>query len=513
LLESGFVHSAFAFGNESLVAKSNIDGSAVPPGALISFIQKGLQYSEIEAHVHEDGTQTVCDADFSVLRAHACSSKSRRKIFDPFEPLDEDYGSLETAYNHVTRLRGHADMTTACAFCPTRPNLLATGSADGTVRLWDVAAADRKAESKADGGDGGQSAAQGQPAASGDGAMTGAGAQAAGSWSGGPTNGLAAVPTEQVALSEARTVLRVAGAGASAPAGAMVDEGAASASVTCVAWSPNGQVLAVATMDGKVTLWSQGGELRRVLSGHKAPVSALRFNRRGDLLLTASLDRTAVVWDVAAGQARHAPLAASAPLIDADWRSDVSYAACATDGAIFLVVAGGPMARLQAHKNEVNAVRWTDDGSMLASCSDDCRVLVWREQDAGGDAPLACFATLAAHEREVNAVAWLRVGKKLLLASASNDTTVRVWDPEHGKLLATLARAVHPVTLLSYSPSLELLVSAAHDRLHVWSARDLDLVRTYRASSGVNDVAWDPTGPRVAACLSDNSSVLVSIQL
>ena len=39
LLESGFIHSAFAFGHESLVAKSSIDGSQISPGALISFIQ------------------------------------------------------------------------------------------------------------------------------------------------------------------------------------------------------------------------------------------------------------------------------------------------------------------------------------------------------------------------------------------------------------------------------------------------------------------------------------------
>jgi hypothetical protein len=50
---AGFVHSAFAFGHESLVAKSNIQSSEVPPAALISFIQKGLQYTEIESHLND----------------------------------------------------------------------------------------------------------------------------------------------------------------------------------------------------------------------------------------------------------------------------------------------------------------------------------------------------------------------------------------------------------------------------------------------------------------------------
>lgn len=50
-LLTGFTHSAFAFGYESFVHKSKIDSNDVPPGALITFIQKGLQYLEMEANL------------------------------------------------------------------------------------------------------------------------------------------------------------------------------------------------------------------------------------------------------------------------------------------------------------------------------------------------------------------------------------------------------------------------------------------------------------------------------
>ncbi|KNC71400.1 hypothetical protein SARC_16062, partial [Sphaeroforma arctica JP610] len=40
LQESGFIHSAFCFGHESFVFKSNINGMDVPPGTLVSMIQK-----------------------------------------------------------------------------------------------------------------------------------------------------------------------------------------------------------------------------------------------------------------------------------------------------------------------------------------------------------------------------------------------------------------------------------------------------------------------------------------
>ena len=49
-------HSAFTFGIESRISQSNINGALVPPAALISIIQKGLQYVEAEVSINEDGT-------------------------------------------------------------------------------------------------------------------------------------------------------------------------------------------------------------------------------------------------------------------------------------------------------------------------------------------------------------------------------------------------------------------------------------------------------------------------
>lgn len=49
----GFNHSAFIFSNESLLSKSAVVNQEIAPGALISFLQKGLQYVEIETHIRE----------------------------------------------------------------------------------------------------------------------------------------------------------------------------------------------------------------------------------------------------------------------------------------------------------------------------------------------------------------------------------------------------------------------------------------------------------------------------
>lgn len=59
----GFIHSAYTFGIESHVSQSNINGAVVPPAALLSIIQRGLQYTEAELSVAE-----VCLLAFVKIR-------------------------------------------------------------------------------------------------------------------------------------------------------------------------------------------------------------------------------------------------------------------------------------------------------------------------------------------------------------------------------------------------------------------------------------------------------------
>jgi len=52
LQESGFAHSAFSFAHESLVGRTRPrNSSSIPPGALVMFLQKGLQYIGMEESV------------------------------------------------------------------------------------------------------------------------------------------------------------------------------------------------------------------------------------------------------------------------------------------------------------------------------------------------------------------------------------------------------------------------------------------------------------------------------
>ncbi|CAF1691422.1 unnamed protein product, partial [Adineta ricciae] len=46
-----FVHSSYLFGLESHIVQTSINANIVPPGALLSLIQKGLYYTEAELSI------------------------------------------------------------------------------------------------------------------------------------------------------------------------------------------------------------------------------------------------------------------------------------------------------------------------------------------------------------------------------------------------------------------------------------------------------------------------------
>lgn len=50
---AGFEHSAFIFSHESMIDQVKVEDDQVKPGALISLLQKSVQYMELEAHVND----------------------------------------------------------------------------------------------------------------------------------------------------------------------------------------------------------------------------------------------------------------------------------------------------------------------------------------------------------------------------------------------------------------------------------------------------------------------------
>ncbi|KAJ9600589.1 hypothetical protein L9F63_026272, partial [Diploptera punctata] len=152
LQESGFQHSAYTFGIESHISQSNINGALVPPAALLSILQKGLQYTEAEISIGEDGTEqrlveslSLIDAvmpDVVASRQNQQNQQKQQIVKNEMQDTNGEEASqlhrcFETIGSQATVLRGHESEVFICAWNPTT-DLLASGSGDSTARIWDM---------------------------------------------------------------------------------------------------------------------------------------------------------------------------------------------------------------------------------------------------------------------------------------------------------------------------------------------------------------------------------------
>jgi transducin (beta)-like 1 len=64
---------------------------------------------------------------------------------------------------------------------------------------------------------------------------------------------------------------------------------------------------------------------------HDGPIFSLKWNQAGNYLLSGSSDRSAIVWDVAAGRVQQRFEFHEAPTLDVDWKDDLTFATCSTD--------------------------------------------------------------------------------------------------------------------------------------------------------------------------------------
>jgi transducin (beta)-like 1 len=96
------------------------------------------------------------------------------------------------------------------------------------------------------------------------------------------------------------------------------------------------------------------------------------------------------------------------------------------------------------------------------------------------------------------------IAGRRLLATASFDNTIRIWDVSNGQCLYVLEDHSGPVYSVSFSPDGQYLVSGSMDQtVNVWRLKDGTLAKTMRGAGGAYEVAWASQGDVIAACFTD----------
>ncbi|XP_060915579.1 elongator complex protein 2 [Labrus mixtus] len=329
--------------------------------------------------------------------------------------------------------------------------------------------------------------------------------------------------------------------------------------------------------DNQIIVWeAQNGKYIQSVpcKGHTGPVCAVNAIYTGDskiLVASTASDSTVRLWlynETKDVECLHTLSFGGRFMMDVSLAllpgSRVPILACGGDDSqVHLYVeSSGQLQKvmsLQGHEDWVRGVAWVCQGRelLLASCSQDCLIRVWRlcaksgtdahaEDDhtiikmkedvfevKEGDVPsvfaVSLETVLAGHENWVYGVHWQppfykggELQQPLSLLSASMDKTMILWAPEDGSGVWVEQVRVGEVggnTLGFYgcqlSPDGSMIVAHAfHGALHLW-CKDQDNEGEWRPGvvisghfNAVQDLSWDPEGQFILSVGSDQTSRL-----
>lgn len=256
--------------------------------------------------------------------------------------------------------------------------------------------------------------------------------------------------------------------------------------LTFAEFSPDSRLVTTASFDEHGAVWdARSGRRIHLLEGHTEMVRQTRASPDSRRYLTASWDKTARLWDadgkmisVLAGHDEPIMVAAFSP-------NSRRVATGSRDGTarIWSAERGTPIAELRGHTGEITSVEFSPDGRWLLTASADGTARVW-EADAPGarqqrDADMfdetkqvgwRTVALLAGHRAGLRAAAFHPNGQNV--ATASDDTTARIWAPHRWDPISTLATgwpgrpsfAAHGAYLITTRDS-----NVGVDRVRIWS--------------------------------------------
>lgn len=245
--------------------------------------------------------------------------------------------------------------------------------------------------------------------------------------------------------------------------------------VTSIRFSADGALLAIGLNDGVVRVWDLRSNIFiRSLEGSRSGVSGLDFSPDGNLLGIGRLDSTLWLWDISTGQVVH---------------------------------------RLRGHRDRVTGVSFgpaiPSGGYQLATTSRDGTLVVWNS--ASGQS----MAYFDLHEGAVNRVAFrsgLQAGNgSPFVASASEDATIRYWDVETNAMQLLFLGATAGLRSLSFDTTGRVVAGGdSSGRVWFWDAETAQPLPSFEAASraAIIDLAFRPSSLRLAT-LSDDASVKI----
>jgi WD40 repeat protein/transcriptional regulator with XRE-family HTH domain len=248
--------------------------------------------------------------------------------------------------------------------------------------------------------------------------------------------------------------------------------------VRSVSFSPDGQQIASSSEDSTICLWDvASGQCLKTLQENTQRALTISFSPDGQTLVTGADDAAIRLWNVQNGQCLNVLHGHTGWIWSVCFSPDgQQMASCGDDAAIRLwnVQNGQCLNVLYGHTDSIQSVCFSPVGvslpsgigQQMASCGDDATIRLWNVQNG------QCLNVLHGHRGRIRSVSFSPDGQ--ILASGSNDFSIRLWDAQNGWCLKVLQGNSCGIHSISFNPDGQTLVSGGEDAaIRLWDQRSV----------------------------------------
>jgi len=280
--------------------------------------------------------------------------------------------------------------------------------------------------------------------------------------------------------------------------------------VWSIAFSPQGTTLASGSQDGVIRFWnSKTGKCIREFPAHSSWIWSVAFSPNSQILASGSEDRTIQLWDILSGQRLKTLIghkdAVFSVLFSPDGQTLLSGS---LDGTIKVwdIRTGECRKTLQGHRGGIWSISLSSDGKLLASGSQDQTIKLW-DVDTG-----YCINTLQGHRSWIRACAISP--DQQILVSGSADGTIKLWQANTGECYQTLQAHTGPVLSVAFDPDEQTFASSGVDGLvKLWNISSLPSCQILQGhDKWVRFLAYSPDAQILASCSQDETIKLWKVK-